>query len=107
MCQCLRDAGRKPLSPFGIAGMFAQSRIHAAVHERYPLLKKEVNEGGIASFLKDTPVELAILDYKPKGKPAEEHPDPKEASAENNLQLTTIESRRSSQYSSIAQVGRF
>ncbi|KII87826.1 hypothetical protein PLICRDRAFT_54872 [Plicaturopsis crispa FD-325 SS-3] len=98
--------GTKPLSPFGITGMLARSRIHAAVHERYPLLKKEVNEGGMASFLKDTAVELAILDSKSKEEITEDDPDPEVPSAEDNLQLRTIESRRSSQYISLAQADR-
>ncbi|KII87840.1 hypothetical protein PLICRDRAFT_125111 [Plicaturopsis crispa FD-325 SS-3] len=97
--------GSKPLSPFGLVGMLARSRIYAAVQELYPSLKKEVNEGGIASFLKDTAVDLAILD---SSKPKEETPDddPEEQGAEDNMQLRLIESRdsSSSNYTSLAQV---
>ena len=60
--------GSKPISPFGILGLAVRQKLKGAIQERYPLLKEEIRQGGMASFIKDVAVESNMLGDTPVDK---------------------------------------
>ncbi|KDQ53295.1 hypothetical protein JAAARDRAFT_432011 [Jaapia argillacea MUCL 33604] len=54
--------GSKVISPFGALGIMMREKLRRALHEQYPALRRQMQEGGIATFLSDVAVDLRILD---------------------------------------------
>ncbi|KDQ64258.1 hypothetical protein JAAARDRAFT_52234 [Jaapia argillacea MUCL 33604] len=54
--------GSKMISPFGILGLILGEKLRRAMDDQYPLLRSQVREGGMATFLSDNVLDLSILE---------------------------------------------
>ena len=54
--------GSKAISPFGIVGLLVGERLRKGIHGKYPLMQNDLQQGGMASFLRDTEIEVSLLD---------------------------------------------
>jgi hypothetical protein len=54
--------GGRELSPFGMVGVLLKKKLKEAISMRFPLLKSELNRGGMADFLKEVAVDVDLID---------------------------------------------
>ena len=59
--------GSKAISPFGAVGLLIRRKLREGIHEKYPLMQKDLKQGGMASFLRDMDIEVDIFEMKTNG----------------------------------------
>lgn len=60
--QLIQSVGSKPISPLGAIGLIARKKLRAAIHKQYPRLRDEVENGGMASFIRDVALEVDVIE---------------------------------------------
>ncbi|EIM89040.1 uncharacterized protein STEHIDRAFT_154732 [Stereum hirsutum FP-91666 SS1] len=58
--------GGKPLSPFGVSGLFPSFRDR--IHKHYPVMEDDLKAGGMASFVEEVAMDIGVLRV-PKRRP--------------------------------------
>lgn len=54
--------GSKEISPFGAVGLFVRQKLRKGINEKYPSMENELQQGGMASFLRDMSMEVDLLE---------------------------------------------
>lgn len=54
--------GSKPISPFGLLGIFASQKIMRMVGEQFPELRKDCERGGMASYIREVGINVGFVD---------------------------------------------
>lgn len=53
-------SGSRPISPFGILGMFARTQLENMIHKKYPGLKAETERNGLAAYAREVAIDVAF-----------------------------------------------
>lgn len=70
-CVCLMSlstacfTGSRPLSPFGLYGIIARKRLRRTLQKLYPRLLEECSAGGLASFARETAIDMGFVPETP------------------------------------------